>query len=75
MNAFRQSVLRAAAVLAVATAAFAWSLPAHAETIAGALAKALLRGRGGDSFLDTGDIVAAGPRMHATILDVTRSAF
>ncbi|MEE4235773.1 MAG: TolC family outer membrane protein [Anderseniella sp.] len=40
MNAFGQSVLRTAAALAVATMAVAWSLPAHAETIAGALAKA-----------------------------------
>jgi len=40
INAFRQSVLRAAAALAVAAAAVAVSLPAHAESIAGALAKA-----------------------------------
>jgi outer membrane protein len=40
MNAFGQSVLRTAAALAVATVAAVWSLPAHAETIAGALAKA-----------------------------------
>jgi myo-inositol-1(or 4)-monophosphatase len=30
---------------------------------------------GGDSTLDTGDIVAAGERFHATVLEVTRKAF
>lgn len=30
---------------------------------------------GGDSCLDTGDIVAAGKRVHPTMLKVTRSAF
>lgn len=30
---------------------------------------------GGTGYLETGDIVAAGPRMHAVLLGVTRSAF
>jgi len=30
---------------------------------------------GGDSTLDTGDIVAAGPALHESMLQVTRSAF
>jgi myo-inositol-1(or 4)-monophosphatase len=30
---------------------------------------------GGDTQLDTGDIVAAGERLHATLLEVTRAAF
>jgi myo-inositol-1(or 4)-monophosphatase len=30
---------------------------------------------GGGSYLDSGDIVAAGPKMHAAMLDVTREAF
>jgi len=30
---------------------------------------------GGDSTLDTGDIVAAGERFHRTVLEVTRTAF
>jgi myo-inositol-1(or 4)-monophosphatase len=30
---------------------------------------------GGDSYLDTGDIVAGGPGFHATILEITREAF
>jgi myo-inositol-1(or 4)-monophosphatase len=30
---------------------------------------------GGDTYLDTGDIVAAGERFHAAVLDVTRAAF
>jgi len=30
---------------------------------------------GGDRYLDTGDIVAAGPEMHTRILEITREAF
>jgi len=30
---------------------------------------------GGDTQLDTGDIVAAGEEFHASLLEVTRAAF
>ncbi len=30
---------------------------------------------GGNAYLSTGDIVAAGPDMHSTLLEITRSAF
>lgn len=30
---------------------------------------------GGEHYLDTGDIVAGGPALHATILEITREAF
>ena len=30
---------------------------------------------GGNTYLSTGDIVAAGPDMHSTLLEITRSAF
>jgi myo-inositol-1(or 4)-monophosphatase len=30
---------------------------------------------GGDSFLESGEILAAGPALHGTMLVVTRGAF
>lgn len=51
-----------------------WDLAAGALLVleAGGVVTDLL---GDDSFLETGDIVAGGPGIHSTLLEITRSAF